>query len=53
MSDTDLLKMVSNPTQQFTVFERFWGGFTHAAHHREQAEVYLHLKGVKPPACTC
>ena len=31
-------------------FELFWGGFTHAAHHRGQAEVYLRLKGITPPA---
>jgi uncharacterized damage-inducible protein DinB len=26
------------------------GMFTHTAHHRGQAEVYLRLKGIKPPA---
>ncbi|MBS1854029.1 MAG: DinB family protein [Acidobacteria bacterium] len=34
---------------QLTGFERFWSYFTHTAHHRGQAEVYLRLKGVKPP----
>ena len=28
------------------------GMFTHAAHHRAQAEVYLRLKGIKPPDYT-
>lgn len=52
MSDADLMKMVGTAPHQVTVFERFWGGFTHAAHHRGQAEVYLRLKGIKPPAYT-
>lgn len=30
--------------------EVVWGMFTHTAHHRGQAEVYLRLKGIKPPA---
>lgn len=30
-------------------FEWLWGYFTHTAHHRGQAEVYLRLKGIKPP----
>lgn len=34
---------------QLTGFERFWSYFTHTAHHRGQAEVYLRLKGIKPP----
>jgi uncharacterized damage-inducible protein DinB len=49
MTDADLMKMVGNAPRQSTVFERFWGGFTHAAHHRGQAEVYLRLKGITPP----
>jgi uncharacterized damage-inducible protein DinB len=32
-----------------TGYERFWSYFTHTAHHRGQAEVYLRLKGIKPP----
>jgi uncharacterized damage-inducible protein DinB len=35
---------------QLTGFERYWSYFTHTAHHRGQAEVYLRLKGIKPPA---
>jgi uncharacterized damage-inducible protein DinB len=34
---------------QLTGFERFWSYFTHTSHHRGQAEVYLRLKGIKPP----
>ena len=45
MTDADLQKT----TKRGTKFEAFWGGFTHAAHHRGQAEVYLRLKGVTPP----
>jgi len=29
--------------------ERLWSYFTHTAHHRGQAEVYLRVKGIKPP----
>ena len=35
---------------QMTGKESLWSGFTHMAHHRGQAEVYLRLKGIKPPA---
>ncbi len=34
---------------KFTGFEFLWAYFTHTAHHRGQAEVYLRLKGIKPP----
>ena len=30
--------------------EALWYTFTHMAHHRGQAEVYLRLKNIKPPA---
>jgi uncharacterized damage-inducible protein DinB len=33
-------------------YERIWGYFTHTAHHRAQAEVYLRVKNIKPPAYT-
>lgn len=52
MSDTDLMKVVGTASRQTTAFVLFWGGFTHTAHHRGQAEVYLRLKGIKPPAYT-
>jgi uncharacterized damage-inducible protein DinB len=29
--------------------ERMWAYFTHTAHHRGQAEVYLRIKNIKPP----
>jgi uncharacterized damage-inducible protein DinB len=29
--------------------ERLWACFTHTAHHRGQAEVYLRIKNIKPP----
>ncbi len=29
--------------------ERLWAYFTHTAHHRGQAEVYLRVRNVKPP----
>jgi uncharacterized damage-inducible protein DinB len=46
MTDADLQKTVKRGTK----FELFWGGFTHSAHHRGQAEVYLRLKGITPPS---
>jgi uncharacterized damage-inducible protein DinB len=49
MTDADLQKKVKRGKTEMTKFEFFWGGFTHAAHHRGQAEVYLRLKGVTPP----
>ena len=52
MNDADLMKMVGTGSHQVTAFERFWGAFTHTAHHRGQAEVYLRLKGIKPPDYT-
>ena len=50
MTDADLQTKVKRGNAEVTKFELFWGGFTHAAHHRGQAEVYLRLKGVTPPA---
>jgi uncharacterized damage-inducible protein DinB len=48
-SDASLQKSVSSGGNSTTPFELFWGGFTHSAHHRGQAEVYLRLKGITPP----
>ena len=39
-----------NPARPTIAFETLWAYFTHTAHHRGQAEVYLRLKGIKPPA---
>ena len=50
MNDAELLKPMSKNGHNMTAFELFWGAFTHAAHHRGQAEVYLRLKGVTPPS---
>src|SRR3954466_16223175 len=36
-------------TSPLTGFERLWSYFTHTSHHRGQAEVYLRVKGIKPP----
>jgi uncharacterized damage-inducible protein DinB len=49
MSDADLQKAVTMRGNAVTRFELFWGGFTHTAHHRGQAEVYLRLKDITPP----
>jgi uncharacterized damage-inducible protein DinB len=49
LDDKGLLVMVNQRGNSLSKFELFWGGFTHAAHHRGQAEVYLRLKGITPP----
>ena len=49
LKDSDLQAMALRNGNSVSKFELFWGGFTHAAHHRGQAEVYLRLKGVTPP----
>jgi len=36
-------------TGQASGRERLWAYFTHTAHHRGQAEVYLRIKNIKPP----
>ncbi|HTQ55293.1 MAG TPA: DinB family protein [Bryobacteraceae bacterium] len=36
-------------TGPLTGRERLWAYFTHTAHHRGQAEVYLRIKNIKPP----
>jgi uncharacterized damage-inducible protein DinB len=41
--------VVGPPKRNMTGFEWLWSYFTHTAHHRGQAEVYLRLKGIKPP----
>ncbi len=37
------------PNRKLTGFEWLWSYFTHTAHHRGQAEVYLRVKGIRPP----
>jgi uncharacterized damage-inducible protein DinB len=41
--------VVGPPNRNLTGFEWLWAYFTHTAHHRGQAEVYLRVKGLKPP----
>ncbi len=41
--------VVGPPNRNLTGFEWLWAYFTHTAHHRGQAEVYLRVKGIKPP----
>ena len=44
------LETVTGLTQRkMSGFEWLWSYFTHTAHHRGQAEVYLRVKGIKPP----
>jgi len=49
MDEAGLMKMTGEGRRQSTPFERFWGAFTHTAHHRAQLEVYLRLKNIQPP----
>ena len=35
--------------QPVLAYEALWYTFTHTAHHRAQAEVYLRVKNIKPP----
>lgn len=46
------LDAVAGNTRKMTGFEWLWAYFTHTAHHRAQLEVYLRLKGIKPPDYT-
>lgn len=43
------LDAVVGGNRKMTGFEWLWAYFTHTAHHRGQAEVYLRVKGIKPP----
>jgi len=49
MTDADLEHTIDMRGKPISKFELIWGGFTHTAHHRGQAEVYLRLKGITPP----
>ena len=44
--------IVGPSNRHLTGFEWLWAYFTHTAHHRGQAEVYLRVKGIKPPGYT-
>jgi uncharacterized damage-inducible protein DinB len=52
MAPENLDAMVGPEGHQTTAFERLWAYFTHTAHHRGQAEVYLRMKGIVPPTYT-
>jgi uncharacterized damage-inducible protein DinB len=43
------LDAVAGTTRKMTGYEWLWSYFTHTAHHRGQAEVYLRIKGIEPP----
>jgi uncharacterized damage-inducible protein DinB len=47
--DSRMNTIVGNPARKLTGEEWLWSYFTHTAHHRGQAEVYLRLKGITPP----
>jgi uncharacterized damage-inducible protein DinB len=42
-------KVAGPPARNLTGYEWLWSYFTHTAHHRGQAEVYLRVKNIKPP----
>ncbi len=49
MTSEKLDAMAGPENRKMTGFEWLWAYFTHTAHHRGQAEVYLRVKGIKPP----
>jgi len=49
MTPERLDKVVGPAARNLTGYEWLWAYFTHTAHHRAQAEVYLRVKGIKPP----
>ena len=49
MTPAKLDAVVGPANRKMTGFEWLWSYFTHTAHHRGQAEVYLRVKGIKPP----
>jgi len=49
MTTEKVSSMVGPEGRQQSAFEWLWAYFTHTAHHRGQAEVYLRVKGIKPP----
>ncbi|MEO8596152.1 MAG: DinB family protein [Candidatus Solibacter sp.] len=49
MTPEKLGASITAGNQQMTGFEVLWSYFTHTAHHRGQAEVYMRVKGIKPP----
>jgi uncharacterized damage-inducible protein DinB len=49
MTAAKLDAVVGPENRKMTGFEWLWSYFTHTAHHRGQVEVYLRVKGIKPP----
>ena|SRR5271155_647926 len=49
LSEDQLNERLTRGKTTFTVRELLLGVQTHMAHHRGQAEVYLRVKGIKPP----
>ena len=49
MTPARLDTVVGPAARNLTGFEWLFAYFTHTAHHRAQAEVYLRVKGIKPP----
>lgn len=52
MTPEKLDAVVGPANRKMTAYEWLWAYFTHTAHHRGQAEVYLRVKGIKPPDYT-
>ena len=52
MTPEKLDAVVGRGNRKMTGFEWLWAYFTHTAHHRGQAEVYLRLKGITPTTYT-
>lgn len=52
MTPEKLDAVVGPASRKMTGFEWLWAYFTHTAHHRGQAEVYLRVKGIQPPDYT-
>jgi uncharacterized damage-inducible protein DinB len=49
MTPEKLDATVGPENRKMTGFEWLWAYFTHTSHHRGQLEVYLRMKGIKPP----
>ena len=49
MSRERMNTVVGPPATPMTAFEWLWSCFTHTAHHRGQAVIYLRMKSIKPP----
>jgi len=49
-AEESLERMIKRGNNDVPARDLFWGMLAHDAHHRGQVEVYLRLKGIKPPA---